>query len=88
MQVDGAMRFDSNQEDAPTYYPNTFHGLVEHLSEKEATFHCEGQVDRHDAIIDDNYSQANIFWTKVLDENGKKRLVENMFDNLKASNQF
>uniref|UniRef100_A0AC34QD93 Catalase n=1 Tax=Panagrolaimus sp. JU765 TaxID=591449 RepID=A0AC34QD93_9BILA len=83
VQIDGPMRFDSNQEDAPTYYPNTFHGPAERLTEKEAVFYCQGEVDRHDAIDDDNYSQPAIFWTKVLDQGGKKRLVENMCDHLK-----
>lgn len=47
----------------------------------------EGVIDYHDLGDEDNYSQPRVFWKKVLDEGGKSRLVDNLANSLKLTNE-
>uniref|UniRef100_A0A7E4UVV2 Catalase n=1 Tax=Panagrellus redivivus TaxID=6233 RepID=A0A7E4UVV2_PANRE len=67
-----------SQNDAPNHHPNTFGGPVERADAMEHRFNISGDVYRHDAKDDDNYSQPRMFWEKVLDEGGRQRLVDNI----------
>ncbi|KAE9554279.1 hypothetical protein FO519_002513 [Halicephalobus sp. NKZ332] len=82
-QRDGAMAYGNNQADTPNHYPNTFNGPAERPDAKEHVFELHGHATRHDAFDDDNYSQPTLFWTKVLDEGGRHRLVENIVGHVK-----
>ncbi|KAE9552553.1 hypothetical protein FO519_004250 [Halicephalobus sp. NKZ332] len=81
-QKDGLMNFGSYREDFPNYHPKSFGKFVEKPDAKEHTYEIQGQVDRHgdspNVQEDDNYSQPCVFWTKVLDEGARCRLIENI----------
>jgi len=83
-QRDGAMQVSDNHGGCPNYEGNSFHGptvtdRARHL--EHATFES-GMAARHDASEDDNYSQPRIFYTKVLDEQGRTRLIDNIAGHL------
>ncbi|KAI1701590.1 catalase domain-containing protein [Ditylenchus destructor] len=84
-QRDGQMALGDNQGGAPNYWPNSFNGAVVSTNShvRESHFAITGDVDRHDAHGDANYDQPAMFWTKVLDDGGRKRLVENILSTLK-----
>ncbi|XP_050504615.1 catalase-like [Diabrotica virgifera virgifera] len=70
-----------NQGGAPNYHPNSFGGPEVDPAAKNWTQppeHISGDIDYHDLSNDDNYSQPNVFWNKVLDEAAKGRLVNNL----------
>lgn len=78
-QIDGLMRFDSNQGGAPVYFPDSFNGLKE-VGEtvRDSAWSAAGDVDRYNTHEDNNYEQPSIFWKNVLDGPAKNRLVENI----------
>lgn len=39
-------------------------------------------MDYHDLRDDDNYTQPNVFWNKVLDEGAQDRLVQNLAETI------
>ncbi|KAI1704286.1 catalase domain-containing protein [Ditylenchus destructor] len=84
-QRDGQMALGDNQGGAPNYWPNSFNGAVVSTNShvRESHFAITGDVDRHDAHGDANYDQPAMFWTKVLDDGGRKRLVENIVSTLR-----
>ena len=45
-------------------------------------FQLEGDIARHDAADDDNFSQPKIFWEKVLTDDQRERLIENVAGHL------
>ena len=77
-QRDGAMALGDNHADAPNHFPNSFNAYVERSDAKESVWHTAGDVNRHDAFDDDNYTQPREFWLKVLDEGARQRLVDNI----------
>jgi len=87
-QRDGPQTFTDNQGGAPNYHPNSFQGPVEKLEALEHRFHCTGDVERYNSHDDDNFTQPGTFWRKVLDEGGRKRLVENIAGHLVNAKQF
>ncbi|CAD6192417.1 unnamed protein product [Caenorhabditis auriculariae] len=75
-----------NQCNAPNYHPNTFNGPKESTVERgclQHSFPVVGDVGRYDDSDDHNFEQPRDFWTKVLDENARRRLCENMVEILK-----
>jgi len=83
-QRDGAMQVGDNAGGRPNYYKNSFHGpdatdRARHL--EHATFES-GLATRHEASEDDNFSQPRIFYTKVLDDQGRANLTQNIVDHL------
>ena len=85
---DGPNTYDDNQGSAPNYWPNSF---TQSTGSKRAESHVDsvtGQVTRHDSGDEDNYSQATDFWLRVLDENARTRLVENIAGHLKDAATF
>ncbi|KHJ83846.1 hypothetical protein OESDEN_16449 [Oesophagostomum dentatum] len=68
--------------DAPNYYPNSFNGHKECPCSGESKFHVTGDVDRHE-FDDDHFEQPRIFYTKVLEDEERARLEENIFNSMK-----
>ena len=77
---DGFMRVDGNGGGAVDYEPNSFGGPVEKRSLTEPPLRLNGEAARFEYKCDDEdyYGQPRIFWEKVLDDGGRKRLVENI----------
>ncbi|KHJ93918.1 catalase [Oesophagostomum dentatum] len=80
-QRDGLACFDG-QADAPNYFPNSFNGHKECPCSGESKFHVTGDVDRHE-FDDDHFEQPRIFYTKVLKDEERARLEENIFNSMK-----
>jgi len=80
-QKDGSMRSDDNQGGAPMYHPNSFNGPIE-VGEavRDSRWSTAGDVDRYNTADDANYDQPALFWQKVLNDEEKKILVENIAD--------
>jgi catalase len=87
-QRDGPQTYTDNQAGAPNYHPNSFNGPVERASSLEHRFHCSGDVERYNTHDDDNFTQPGNFWRKVLDENHRKRLVDNISGHLVNAKDF
>ena len=89
-QRDGPMTVTDNQGGAPNYYPNSFSGPKESLraSLSQPPFKVSGDVYRYDSGNEDNFSQATEFWDEVLDEEARKRLVQNIANHLMDADQF
>lgn len=51
---------------APNYYPNSFSGPLDNAANLECPNHCVGDVQRYNSGDDDNFTQAGIFWKKVI----------------------
>jgi len=83
-QRDGQMNTSHNQGGAPNYHRNNFQGPIvtsraEHI--EHATFES-GMCDRFEAEADDNFSQPRTFYTKVLTDQGRKNLIDNIVEHL------
>lgn len=89
-QRDGAMCFTDNQGSAPNYYPNSFGGPTELTAARklEPKEKVSGDVYRHVSGQEDNYSQASIFYKKVLSADEKLRLVNNISGHLADASPF
>ncbi|XP_063702008.1 catalase-like [Culicoides brevitarsis] len=91
-QRDGPMCFSDNQAGAPNYFPNSFSGPAECERARKLidSKHDKlvGDVNRYDTGDEDNYSQASIFWNKVLDADAKKRLINNIAGHLCNASPF
>uniref|UniRef100_A0A914UPY7 Catalase n=1 Tax=Plectus sambesii TaxID=2011161 RepID=A0A914UPY7_9BILA len=87
-QRDGPQAFADNQAGAPNYHPNSFNGPQELKSALETKFKMSGDVARYNSADDDNFTQPGIFWSKVLDEPARERLVANIAGHLKDAEGF
>ncbi|XP_050307685.1 catalase-like [Anthonomus grandis grandis] len=87
-QRDGLMSF-YNQGGAPNYYPNSFGGP--HPDPEAANWtpppqQFEGKEDYYPEFFDeDNYSQPKVFWERVLNNDEKTRLVNNLASTIKLA---
>ncbi|MFO0090104.1 MAG: catalase-related domain-containing protein [bacterium] len=54
----------------------------------ESKFTTVGDVARYNTADDDNFSQVNTFWSKVLKEDERERLVQNIAGHLKDAQPF
>ncbi|KAK2565306.1 Catalase [Acropora cervicornis] len=86
-QRDGPQTFD-NQSGRPNYYPNSFSGPKSDMKHSTSKFQASGDCMRHESGDEDNYSQATIFWEKTLDDEARKRLVNNIAGHLKDAQAF
>ncbi|VDK48643.1 unnamed protein product [Cylicostephanus goldi] len=79
-QRDGLMTIDSQGEtntvhflpskknslgNAPSYFPDSFNGHVEHKERIEHVYNLHGQVNRHAPNTDDDFVQPREFWRRV-----------------------
>lgn len=87
-QRDGNMCVDLNQEGAPNYFPNSFNGPKDDIKYKQNVFPVTGDVARHDSSEEDNYSQVTSFWEKVLSEDERERLVDNIASHMCNAQPF
>lgn len=87
-QRDGPMTVDENQAGAPNYFPNSFSGPVDNVTYKVSSFHISGDVAKYNTAGDDNFSQVKDFWKKVLTQEERQRLVENIAGHLKNAQHF
>ncbi|XP_011409548.1 PREDICTED: catalase-like [Amphimedon queenslandica] len=81
---DGPMCVDGNQGGAPNYYPNSFNGPKD-MGKHDVTIFPgpAGDVKRYNAADDDNFSQVGIFYNKVLNEEERTRLAQNIAGHMK-----
>lgn len=91
---DGRMRVDDNGKGAPNYWPNSFNGpspdpVAGHANYAQAgkVYHV-GEVHRYETGDDDNYSQAKLFFNKVLDSNHQERLALNLAQHVMLAQEF
>ncbi|XP_028584112.2 catalase-like [Podarcis muralis] len=87
-QRDGRMCVSDNQGGAPNYYPNSYTGPEDQPSVKESNMFVSGDVQRFNSADEDNVSQVRIFYTKVLNEEERERLCENIASHLKDAQLF
>lgn len=89
-QRDGPMCFNDNQGGAPNYYPNSFGGPEpsKQAENLQPAYKLSGEVHRFDSGDEDNFSQPAIFWSKVLDEGARKRLVSNIAGHVVNAQEF
>uniref|UniRef100_A0A1W7RAT2 Catalase n=1 Tax=Hadrurus spadix TaxID=141984 RepID=A0A1W7RAT2_9SCOR len=87
-QRDGPQTYDDNQDGAPNYYPNSFNGPVDNPDFKESTFCASGEVKRYNSSDDDNFTQVGNFYRKVLKEEERARLVDNIVNHIKNAQTF
>lgn len=86
-QRDGPQCFES-QDGAPNYFPNSFSGPVDDMKYSPSTCQVSGDVKRFNSGDEDNFSQVTNFWSKVLNEAERTRLVDNIAGHLKDAQDF
>ena len=78
---DGALRVDGNGGGGVDYEPNSFGGPKEDPSFMEPPLRIDGSADRYTTYSGDDedlYGQPRVLWSKVLDDDGRAHLVENI----------
>ncbi len=87
-QRDGPQTFTDNQTGAPNYFPNSFEGPNHCPAHLETNIVLSGDAKRYDSGNEDNFSQAGLFWRKVLNEQERTRLIENISGHLINAAEF
>ncbi|NP_001016716.1 catalase, gene 1 [Xenopus tropicalis] len=87
-QRDGPMCFTDNQGGAPNYYPNSFSAPEQQPQFREHRFRVSADVERYNSANDDNVTQVREFYLKVLNEEERQRLCENIVGHLKECQLF
>lgn len=80
----------NNQGGAPNYHPNSFKGpdSDERAKKLSPAFTVSGEAHRYDNGDDDNFSQATVFYQKVLDKDAQDRLISNIVGHLSGAADF
>ncbi|CAF0958252.1 unnamed protein product [Didymodactylos carnosus] len=83
-QRDGPMNTSHNYGGCPNYYRNEFHGpdVTSRQAHLEHAMYEVGMTDRYQSEDDDNYTQPRVFYTQVLDDQGRKNIINNMVEHL------
>lgn len=76
------------QAGSPNYFPNSFGGPQVTESAGASTFNLSGDVQRYNSADTDNFSQASLFWQKVLKADERQRLASNIAGHLKGAQGF
>ncbi|OQR84492.1 catalase [Achlya hypogyna] len=85
-QRDGAMTVTGNMGGAPNYFPNSAGGPSFLVGLAQATSKVpSARVMKYSTKDDDNFSQCGDFYRKVLSEDARTRLVDNIAGNLVAA---
>lgn len=86
-QRDGRSTLQS-QGGAPVYHPNSFNGPEEdkRAAALSPIIPLSGDAKRIDNNQDDNYTQARLFYQRVLKPDARGRLIENIISWLKYAN--
>uniref|UniRef100_A0A8C4QD69 Catalase n=1 Tax=Eptatretus burgeri TaxID=7764 RepID=A0A8C4QD69_EPTBU len=87
-QRDGPMCMYDNQGGVPNYYPNSFGAPEVQPRFLEQRYPVSGDVQRYNTADDDNFTQVRTFYNKILKEDEKRRLTENIARHLKGAQQF
>ena len=82
------MTFNTDYAAYPNYFPNSFSGPENVESALESKFTVSGDVARYNSGDDDNFTQCGTFWSKVLNEEERERLVQNIAGHLKGAQTF
>ncbi|CAF0789555.1 unnamed protein product [Didymodactylos carnosus] len=79
----------NNQNGAPHYFPNSFHGAATSYRFKEKIYPIEGNVSRYECSIDsDEFSQSKTFYRQVLGPDERLQLARNLAKSLAPVQQF
>nr|AHC03353.1 catalase [Paratapes textilis] len=88
-QRDGPQCVTDNQGGAPNYFPNSFSGPQDDKQFLEHMDYCkDGQVGRYNTADDDNFTQVGTFFNKVLSQQERERLTENIAGHMKDAQEF
>lgn len=86
-QRDGFMADDSNYEDQPNYYPNSFSDVVPDPAYKDFEYTIEsnlvGNFNRNEND-DDHYSQPGMLYTKAMNQEDRANLVHNIIGSMQG----
>lgn len=90
-QRDGPMNCTDNQGGAPNYFPNSFNGpdtcpFAHKL--QNSPWKVSGDVERIETGDEDNFSQATVFYRRVLDDAARRRLINNIVGHLRNASPF
>ena len=87
-QRDGPATFD-NQGSAPNYEPNSFSGPVPDSKYSQSSFKVSGMTGRQKtAHKNDDYFQPGVLYSKVMNEQQRSNLINNIVGNLKNAKTF
>ncbi|MCX5863084.1 MAG: catalase [Deltaproteobacteria bacterium] len=82
-QRDGFMRTDANGGISPNYWPNSFGGVAPDHEATEPTFEVQGHAGRHAyQHSNDDFVQAGNLYRKVMTDQDKKNLINNIVGHL------
>ncbi|CAD5231289.1 unnamed protein product [Bursaphelenchus okinawaensis] len=84
-QRDGSMCNYENGGGAPNYYPNSFGANPEpenKMKEDVYQFNLSGAAHRWENPNDDYYRQPKVFWEKILNEDHRDRVCQNLVEML------
>lgn len=88
-QRDGPQTFNDNHSGVPNYYPNSFNGPIANVNRATPhTVQVIGDVKRYNTADDDNFTQVTVFWRKVLNEQERTALVNNIVGHLCMAQSF
>ncbi|XP_074132984.1 catalase isoform X1 [Sminthopsis crassicaudata] len=87
-QRDGPMCMSDNQGGAPNYYPNSFGAPQDYPPALEHRYKTSGDVQRYNSSDEDNVTQVREFFVRVLNEEQRQRLCENIAGHLKDAQLF
>ncbi len=87
-QRDGFMRFESNGDGKPNYYPNSFNGPEPDLQTAEPASSVEGNIARQAYIHpNDNFTQPGDLYRKVMTPTDRDHLIDNIVSHLRNANK-
>lgn len=82
-QRDGYMRFDSNGNGAPNYYPNSFGGPEPDIQTAEPIYQISGKVARQPYTHPNNdFVQPGTLYRKVMTDQARTNLIDNIVSHL------
>ena len=85
-QRDGFMRTDNNGGSGPNYWPNSFGGPDPKPKAVEPSFELSGKADRHAyTLVDDDFVQPGDLYRKVMKDQDRANLVNNIVGHLKGA---
>lgn len=87
-QRDGPACYGDNGGNAPNYFPNSFSGPEQNPQYLESEEEYSGIAKKFESGDEDNYSQVTDFWNKVLNEESRRNLCENIAGHLKDAQPF
>ncbi len=92
IHTDGNVRFPSDATEhtgGAHYFPNSFHGPQPDPSKVWHASKSTGDVRRYESgESEDNFTQCGIFFRKVLNDEERRRLVDNIAGNLAQAQDF